>query len=141
MAIFSLPTEIVLSILRNLPLRDLISLRRTSHYFNTLVKNNDILLYHEEAIRHNFADEAMLLADVVKGYPGVWLNGLTGWRDLCTLLERWLSDEALTDQKAKGLLYLNAIGKAAGTYLAKRYLGALDTTYIASSLMKSTGSS
>lgn len=83
MIIFNLPPEVLLHILQNLDLRDLHSLQLVSRCFDCLIKNNDVLLYHEEAIRHHFADENMTLEDLCKRYPGGWLDGLSGWRDLC----------------------------------------------------------
>ncbi|KAI5117611.1 hypothetical protein M0805_001211 [Coniferiporia weirii] len=85
-----LPPEILLNVLGYCSIQTICSLQLICKDFNDFVKENETAVYHAAALLHGFIEPEQLLRDAHVNYPGSWLDGLRGWKDLC---QRWFQVE------------------------------------------------
>jgi hypothetical protein len=112
-AMLHLPTELVLSIFRFLPLATLARLQTTSREWNTFFKVNHSSIYHNAAVLHGFIPSASTVyseLDTIVSRRA--LAGVVDWRSFCTALSTvfieyslMLHNRLCPDSHKKGLAW------------------------------------
>lgn len=80
-----LPAELLLNVLKDLSLRDLGALSRTSHALNETIKANAETIYRTAAVLHRFARPTGLLEDIAWQVYPPGRDVRCSWRDFCEL--------------------------------------------------------
>ena len=89
-----LPVEVLLEVLRYLPVPSLCSLFTLSHQWYDLLSANQPSIFHNAAILHGYIQPGCLrIEDALAQYTGNPWKGSTDWKDFCK------SDSSLTHQE------------------------------------------
>ncbi|KAH9942220.1 uncharacterized protein BXZ73DRAFT_41118 [Epithele typhae] len=83
--LFTLPTELLLTIFAYLPVQALRALRLTSHVWNTFFTENESSIYRHAALQHNFINSKdTLLRDAIGAHPCLdFLQNAPDWYQYC----------------------------------------------------------
>ncbi|PCH36636.1 hypothetical protein WOLCODRAFT_108951 [Wolfiporia cocos MD-104 SS10] len=80
----AVPVELIIRILRDLPLQSICALRLTSRFWNSLIEANESAVYQAAAVQHGFVRaEEERLSDVVLTKEIRFIHHVESWKELC----------------------------------------------------------
>ncbi|KAK7063753.1 F-box domain-containing protein [Favolaschia claudopus] len=92
-----LPAELVIAILRYIPLSTLTSLPSVSREWQSFCQVNESNLYHNAAILHGFVSSSVVYSELATTLSRRALAGVSGWKSFCyaqiCIEKSWRGDE------------------------------------------------